>query len=176
VVIIVTGAIGIGKTTVCKKVMDMARNEGYYCGGILTSKTPDGCITIEDVQTGRKEKLASTEAIYGGPFTKKYYFNPMGIEFGIQAIAQGSSSDILFVDELGHLELRGEGFSNVLDLVSIGKAPNLVVVIRRALLEFFLPSLGSPVIFETTYENRDDLPEKIWASFLHLQPERPAGK
>lgn len=167
-VIIVTGTIGIGKTTVCKKVIDMARSDGYSCGGILTFKTPDGGLVIEDIQTGRKEKLASTEAIYEGPATKKYSFSTIGIQFGIRAIEQGSALDILFIDELGQLELRGEGFSNVIDLVSTGKIQNLVAVIRKALLEFFLPSLGSPVIFETTCENRDNLPGKIWASFLHL--------
>jgi len=176
VVVIVTGEIGIGKTTVCRKVIQMARSRGYSCGGVITYKEPDGCITIEDVQTGQKEKLASTETIYDGPSTKKYFFNPIGIEFGIRAIEQGSTADILFVDELGHLELRGEGFPNVINLVSTSKIQNLVVVIRKALLEFFLPGLGSPLIFETTCENRGDLPEKIWSSLSCLRPKRSAGK
>ena len=51
-VIIVTGAIGIGKTTVCRKLIEIVRNRGYTCGGILTYKAPDKGIIIEDIQSG----------------------------------------------------------------------------------------------------------------------------
>jgi len=176
VVIIITGEIGIGKSTVCGRVIQMARSHGYSCGGVITHKEPDASITIEDIQMGQQEKLASTDAIYQGPSTNKYFFNPIGIEFGVQAIMRGSRSDILFVDELGHLELRGDGFFNVIDLVRTSKIQSLVVVIRKALLEFFMPSLGSPVIFETTYENRNDLPEEIWSFLSSLRPKQSAGK
>ena len=59
-VIIVTGDIGAGKTTVCQKVIELARDRGYTCGGILTFKGPDESLTILNVQTGEKEDFAST--------------------------------------------------------------------------------------------------------------------
>ena len=71
---IITGAIGIGKTTVCRKLIEIARNQGYSCGGIITYEAQDKGITIEDVQTGRAEILASVNIIYQGPRTKKYFF------------------------------------------------------------------------------------------------------
>ncbi len=63
-VIIVTGAVGIGKTTVCKKVLKMARSQGYSCGGIITHKTKNEDIIIKDVQTGETKMLASTSNRY----------------------------------------------------------------------------------------------------------------
>ncbi|NLE09678.1 MAG: AAA family ATPase, partial [Dehalococcoidales bacterium] len=33
-ILIITGAVGSGKTTVCKKVLETARNTGCRCGGI----------------------------------------------------------------------------------------------------------------------------------------------
>lgn len=161
-VIIVTGAIGIGKTTVCRKLIEILRNEGHTCGGIVTYKTADKVIIIEDIQSGEREALASINNIYKGPRVGKYFFNPEGIEFGIRAIDRGSSSDILFGDEIGYLELRGGGFVEILELIKAEKVKDSILVIRKELLSAFSARLGSrPLILETTSNNRNELPERI---------------
>ncbi len=166
-VIIVTGAIGIGKTTVCQKVVSLARNLGYSCGGILTYKALDEGIIIEDIQSGEKETLASSENAYSGPRTGKYFFNPAGIEFGIRAINRGISCDTLFVDEIGYLELRGEGFTKVFEVVRDDRAKDIIIVIRSELLPSFLPQLPeTPLIFKTTTNNREELPQEISSVLL----------
>ena len=172
-VIIVTGKIGIGKTTVCRELAAIVRSQGYTCGGVLSYEASDGDILIEDIQTGKKETLASPSNVYQGPRTPKYYFNPEGIEFGIQAIEQGLSTAILIVDEIGHLELRSEGFAGVLELIRTNKVKDCILVIRCGLLPEFLPRLATvPLIFETTSANRDQLPQKIGSVLLeNLQNE-----
>ena len=161
-VIIVTGTIGIGKTTVCRKLVEILRNKGYTCGGILTSKAADKGIIIEDIQSGEKETLASINTVYHGPRTAKYFFNPNGINFGIRAIDKGTSATILIVDEIGHLELRGKGFVKTPELIKAGKVKNCLLVIRKELLPAFLPQLpAKPLVFETTINNRNQLPRKI---------------
>lgn len=161
-VIIVTGTTGIGKTTVCQKVIKIALSRGYSCGGVITCKTRNGDILIEDIQTGETKILASTSNIYQGPHTGKYYFSPEGIDFGIQAIDRGTIADILIVDELGHLELRGQAFARVVEQVATGKIKNCILVIRKELLSSFLPRLGvATTIFETTPHTRNQLPKKI---------------
>jgi nucleoside-triphosphatase THEP1 len=160
-VIIVTGAIGIGKTTVCEKVIKITKSLGCTCGGILTYKTVDKLIVV-DIQTEEREALASINNIYKGPHVGKYFFNPEGIEFGIRAIDRGSSSDILFGDEIGYLELRGGGFVEILELIKAEKVKDSILVIRKELLSDFSARLGSrPLILETTSNNRNELPEKI---------------
>lgn len=166
-VIVVTGAIGIGKTTVCRKLVETVRHQGYTCGGILTYKAADESIVIENIQSGEKETLASIRNIYHGPRTTKYFFNPKGIDFGVQAIDKGTSRAVLVVDEVGHLELRGEGFTRVLELIRIGKVENCVLVIRQTLLSAFLPKLpDKPLVFETTVDNRHELPQKIASALV----------
>ena len=161
-IIVVTGDIGIGKTTVCRKLIEILRNEGHTCGGILTYKTADKVIIIEDIQSGEKEVLASIKNVYLGPRTPKYFFNPKAIEFGIRAIDRGSSSDILFGDEIGYLELRGGGFIEILELIKAEKVKDSILVIRKELHSAFSARLGSrPLILETTSNNRNELPEKI---------------
>jgi len=170
-VIIVTGAIGIGKTTVCRKLIGILQNKGYTCGGILTYKAADKGITIEDIQSGETKTLASINNLYHGPRTAKYSFNPKAIDFGIQAIDKGASSTILLVDEIGHLELRGEGFVKALELIKSGAVKKSILVIRKELLSVFLAQLDTQLsIYETTINNRDELPQKIYSSLTASSP------
>ena len=149
--IIVTGDIGVGKTTVCRKLIDIIRNRGYTCGGILTYKAADEDIIIEDIQSGNREILASTDNVYQGPRTARYFFNPRGIDFGIQSIYGGASTAVLIIDEIGPLELRGEGFAGIPEICKASKANSFILVIRKGLLPAFLPQLpATPLVFETT--------------------------
>lgn len=169
--IIVTGTVGIGKTTVCEKVIQMAKSLGYSCGGILTPKTPDKGIIIVDIKTGERKALASINNIYQGPHIGKYFFNPDAIEFGTRAIDRGISSDILFVDEIGYLELQENGFVKILELIGAEKVKNSILVVRRELLPAFSARLGSNLsIIETNIYNRNELPQKIWALLTSNSP------
>ena len=173
-VIIITGDIGIGKTTVCWKILEMVRNRGHICGGVLTYKGVDKGIIIEDIQSGEKETLASINNVYDGTHTAKYSFNPKGINFGIRAIDKGISAATLIVDEIGHLELSGEGFAKILELIKAGKVKDCILVIRRELLPAFLPQLPTMLlVFETTMNNRNQLPQEIGSVLLQeLQSKR----
>ena len=82
-IISVTGNIGIGKTTVCQRVVEIVQSQGYGCGGILTYKASDKSILVEDIQTGEKETLADTNNLNQGPRVGKYTFSTKSIEFGI---------------------------------------------------------------------------------------------
>lgn len=168
--IIVTGEIGIGKTTVCRKLVEIIRNQGHACAGILTYKSADKDIIIEDIQSGQIETLASINNVHDGPRTPRYYFNRRGIKFGIDAIDKGAFASILVVDEIGRLELRGEGFIKIIDLLNIGKVKDCILVIRSELLSVFLPQLSTKLlIFETTANNRNELPQEIGSVLFKLK-------
>ncbi len=170
-VIIVTGEIGAGKTTVCDTALKMLRSTGFICGGILTHKATDGSLTILDIQTGEERTLASTHDRYRGPHTGKYFFSVEGIEFGLKAIERGIASDVLFVDEIGYLELCGEGFARSLELIKAQKPKNSILVIRKQLVHGFLTWLGdNPSILETTISTRNQLPHKICSSLTTNLP------
>ena len=67
--------------------------------------------------------------MYHGPRTAKYFFNPQGIDFGTRAIDRGISSTILLVEEIGHLELRGEGFTEVKNSCHSGECGACTVLV-----------------------------------------------
>lgn len=161
-IVILTGAIGVGKTTVCERVVQRLSSLGLSCGGVISNKTRDGDIIVKDLQTGEAKLLASAKTAYRGASTARYSFNPEGIDFGVRAINRGTTADILIVDELGHLELRGLGFATVIDLVATGKVKNCLLVIRSQLLPAFLPKLGiAASVFQATLDNRERLPQEI---------------
>ena len=163
--IIVTGKVGIGKTTICEKVIKIAENRGYTCGGVLTYKALNKDIIAIDIQTGGREALASINKIYEGPHIGRYFFNPAGIELGVRAIDRGISSDILFVDEIGYLEFGGGGFANSLELIKAGKVKDSVLVIRKKLLSAFLVQMDFEwLVLEATISNRNELPQKVYSS------------
>jgi nucleoside-triphosphatase THEP1 len=165
--VIVTGPIGVGKSAVCRKLVDIVRARGYTCGGILTYKAADQGIAIEDIESGVTGALASIDEVYPGPRTGRYFFNPEGIDFGKRAIDRGTSKALLVVDEIGHLELRGEGFANTLELIKENKVGNCVLVIREELLPGFKIQLPiKPVVFKTTVDNRNQLPQEIGSVLL----------
>lgn len=144
------------------------RGNKLVCGGILTFKSADGGIIIEDVRSGEKASLAKlNDGTSHGPSTTRYLFNHNGIDFGIQALSQAISADVTVIDELGQLELRGEGLIPALDMIKSGQFKNCVLVIRKALLPFYLPQFAIPYcVFETTLENRNELPQEIGSILL----------
>lgn len=57
---------------------------------------------------------------------------------------------------------RGEGFVKVIELIRTKKVRNCILVIRKSLLSAFLPQLNTePSIFQTTLDNRNQLPQEI---------------
>lgn len=166
--IIITGVIGVGKSTVCRRLIQIIRDNGLVCGGILTFKSAEGGITIEDVQSGKKAPLAKiNDGASSGPRTARYLFNQSSIDFGTQALYKAVSADVMVIDEIGQLELRSEGLVSALDIIKSGRFKNCVLVIRKELLPSYLPQFSTFLrVFETTVENRNRLPQEISSTLL----------
>lgn len=159
--IFLTGDIGVGKSTVCQKIVRLIKSHGIICSGIISYKVDDE-ILVEDVSSGAKKILASTRIMFNGPHTLKYSFNQEGILFAIKAIEDNTNSDCLIIDEIGPLELRGEGFAPSLKIVQNLGTKNCLIVVRRALLSSFRSFFqGKPIVFITNVNNRDFLFREI---------------
>lgn len=165
-IIILSGKRGIGKSTVCNQLSRIAHDSGVRCGGFISYKSADSGITIEDIETGKTAILASVKPEHKGPMVGQYYFSLEGLKFGLSAMERGLSSDLLFIDELGHLEVKGQGFAVVFDYLERGAFSHAVVVIREELLLTLLPRFKNPTTkIVVTAENRDNLATEV---FLRL--------
>ncbi|MFQ5814527.1 MAG: nucleoside-triphosphatase, partial [Anaerolineae bacterium] len=161
----------VGKTTVCRRVVELARGLGYDPAGVLAPALLD-----EDgfplayhalmVSDGQQRLLARANGDLGGPRTGRYSFDADVFSWMIArlrgAISQGC--DLLIVDEIGPLELeQGRGLAPILSDLSAEGLPPLLLVVRAELagrLQKRLPDIPFRT-FTVTQDNRQALPDAI---------------
>ncbi len=167
---LLSGEIGVGKTTICQRVLALARKRGYRCGGLLTPAifSPEGNkIGIEalDLLSGRSWLLARTDRPMDGPQIGPYHFEARALQRCLTVIDQAAQEcDLLVIDEIGPLELeQNKGLTPALDILP--HTPRALVVVRHALLDRLSAHLNGVemAVFTATEENRDALPDRIAA-------------
>ena len=167
--VLITGERGAGKTSVCERAVEVLKKRGLRCGGVLTRKLVDTSGSIEGLQVIdllteplEERLLARTDGKTDGPWMGPYRFACEGLRFGREAIER-AAADVVFADELGYLELRGQGFSNLFARILSSYSPPMVVVVRTALLEEVMKRIQEvgPAVLEVNPSNRDRLHEKV---------------
>lgn len=140
--IILTGPRGAGKSTVCSRLVELARSAGWQVSGLLSPAVFEagqktGIETI-DLRTGRRRLLAARRRA-GQPqtdlLTDHWQFDAGVLAWGETVLQQATPCDLLVVDELGPLEFeRGGGWQAGLAALDWGRYRAGIVVIRPELL------------------------------------------
>lgn len=169
--VVLTGEVHVGKTTICRAVVDLARQRGYCVRGILTPPIFDHegqrlGVAIVDLASGEQRTLARVDRDFGGPPVGPYHFDPAVLHWGQDSIARAIAvgCDLLVVDEIGRLELeQNTGFDQVLDLWATSVVPRSLLVVRTVLLDAFRRRVLELdyIAFEITVDNRDAAPAEI---------------
>ncbi len=167
---LLTGPVGMGKTTAESRVAGLARKQGLVCGGLLAPAMLDDCghkigIWGADLRTGERRSLARTDRILGGPSAGPYSFDADALDWATGVIERDTGTcDLLIVDEIGRLELvEGTGLAPVLPHLSSGRVGLSLVLVRDSLLERLKTRLGPAelAVFAISVDNRKELPSKI---------------
>lgn len=138
--ILLTGARGSGKTTLLESAAQRLQAEGLRVAGILSpGHFENGRRTRFDLlilDTGQRLLLAERDFNEPPDSGRCYSFRQDTIAAGLEALSGGrlAAADIIFVDEVGPMELRGEGWGPALQAVSALPAP-MVWVVRPKLVE-----------------------------------------
>lgn len=163
--ILLTGKVGIGKTTVCEKVIEEMRKRGYSCCGVLTPEVRKNCkragFAVLDIASGEKKILANLDGSKFNGYYQcgKYFFDIEAVKFGEKALDK--KGDLIVADEIGPLELIGKGFNNALEISRLRK-DKLIIVVREELKNEVLNLLGPNFrIFEINDINREKAPALI---------------
>jgi nucleoside-triphosphatase THEP1 len=167
---LLTGAVGVGKTTIAERVVGLARRHGLTYGGLMAPALMNSCgqkvgIWGVDLRTAERRILARTDRELGGPAVGPYFFDAPALAWSVGVVEQAiGACDFLVVDEIGKLELwQGVGLAPILPRLAAGEARRALVLVRGFLLAELQSSLGpvEQLVFEVTPENRAGLPAHI---------------
>jgi nucleoside-triphosphatase len=153
-IILVTGEIGVGKTTYVRQRVTMALQEHRTVAGIISpGKYRSGErveIWANEPHSGDRYPLAELATpTSSGIVTPRWAFDPAAVQRANQSLACIVTADLLVVDELGPLEWhRGEGFIAAFDLLEKATIGEAIVVIRRSLLEVATARWPSSTVIE----------------------------
>ncbi len=176
--VVLSGGSGCGKTTLCNRVVALARARDLVVAGVLTpSRFAGGYkagLDVEDIQTGQRHPLAEARTgprrgiidSSAGPATGGWRFHAEGLAWGTTVLRRASPCDVLVIDELGPLELiRGQGWVIGMDLLRTGCYRLGLATVRPALLPRFQEQLASvePIILTVTRANQETLAGHIMA-------------
>lgn len=174
-VLLLTGAPGVGKTTVLIKAVEALKAHGVSVGGMV-SREVRGCservgFEIVDLAGGRRGWLAHVNA-ESGPKVGKYRVYLKDLDgVGVQAILEAQErSAVVAIDEIGPMELYSERFKLAVKQALDGGKPVLAVVHAKANDPLIAEAKqrGDAEIFVVTAANRDRLPWELAEQILRL--------
>ena len=137
-VFIIAGEIGQGKTTCLIRLIEALKAENISVGGIYSPRIMEGDATIGydlvNISDQTKEKYLRISDDESLSKIGKYSILPPGQSLGYRAFAV-SSIDVMFMDEVGLLELENKGWAkNLNELLNASKS-HLVLSVRDSFLE-----------------------------------------
>jgi nucleoside-triphosphatase THEP1 len=172
---LLTGPVGVGKTTVAERVVGLARRQGLVCGGVLAPAMFTGCgqkagIWGVGLDTGERRILARTDRDLGGPSIGAYSFDASALDWAAGTVERAiGACDLLIVDEIGKLELwRGIGLAPILPRLAAGDVKRGLIVVRDSLLSELQDRLGAveQVVFRVREESRRMLAPGILSNLV----------
>lgn len=167
-VLLLTGAPGIGKTTVLIKTVDALRAKGISVGGMISREVREGNVRVGfeilDLTNGKHGWLAHVNQ-KSGPQVGKYRVNLGDLEnIGTQAILDAiEKCDVVAIDEIGPMELYSQKFKQAVKQALESQKLVLAVVHAKAKdpLMTLAKQRGDAMIFTVTLDNRGYLYEQL---------------
>lgn len=145
-VIVLSGRPGSGKTSILQVVVERLRSDGFAVAGLIQpGRFEDGVkvgFAVRNLQTGEEVPFARRTSREAGEHGTVFRFDASGLAFARQALETAPPGAILLVDELGPVELRGQGHFPALREVLNSRPPRLMIlVVRRHLVPALLSVL-----------------------------------
>ena len=128
---LITGGIGAGKTQTAEKIAAELKHRGITVGGILSPRVMEGKETVGytvcDLTTG-DERLFARLTLPGIP-VGRFFIDSAGLQFARAAIRYAAQkAQVVFIDEVGRLELDGNGLADAVWAVLTGNVLPILLV------------------------------------------------
>jgi nucleoside-triphosphatase THEP1 len=160
-IIIVTGEIHQGKTSFTQKIVfdllyQKIRIAGFVSIGIVKDGTRTG-FNLAEIGSSRQVELCSDRKDDKGLKMGRFYFKQEALDFGNEILNPHNLSDkqLIVIDEIGPLEIKGLGWSEAIDKsIRSFLIPQLWVV-RKNLVQKIIRkwNIGNVYIFDITEDS-----------------------
>lgn len=189
-VVLITGEIGSGKTTLISGISSRLKASGILTGGIIASAVyENGTKTgykIQDVSTEKEMQLSQINDTEGLARVGRYFFIPEAIDFGRDALSveRNHNAQIVFIDEIGAWELQGQGWASSLNELIINCDMPLIITVRKSFVDLVVENwmFQNPLVIEAKDAQMDLIFSEI-KRFVNLNqqevtssPDFPASK
>jgi nucleoside-triphosphatase len=167
--VFVTGAPGVGKTTLVQRIHDHHKNKGLRVDGMVTREVREGDerigFKITDLSSGAEGWLARVGDSVG-PRIGKYGVDSEDLEeIGVGALKRAAegSADLVLVDEIGPMEMTSSAFRGTLArLLSAGR--NVIATVKYGSHYPEIersPGFAEAVNLEISRDNREEMMRRI---------------
>ena len=147
-VVVVTGPSSSGKTEAVTAVADRLQGAdlqvvGFVQPGEFVEGEKVG-FRLRDLATGQEAPLASLSERDDGDFGTRFQFSEGGFQLGREALSRTALKSVVIVDELGPIELRGQGhMPAVRKALAVADLGGAMIVVRRSLVPSLLAELDA---------------------------------
>ncbi|PWB77736.1 MAG: hypothetical protein C3F15_02740 [Holophagae bacterium] len=160
-VVVVTGAPGSGKTAAVEAAVGVMRSRGCAVVGIVQpgvfSHGRKVGFMVRDLATGTEAALAERVERGRGEHGTPFRFAREGLDLARRALGRVAPGSVLVVDEVGPIELRGDGHMPALRrAIATPGLSAVVLVVRRQLVPSLLAAL---VTTDVTIVDLEEAPE-----------------
>ena len=145
-VVVATGKPGAGKTTAVLETAEQLHSQGCRVVGIVQlGRFVDGDkigFAVRDLENGDEADLALLVPRGEGDHGTRFRFSEDGFVLAERALGKVKKGDVLVVDELGPLELRGEGHMPAVQrALQVPGLTGILIVVRAQLVPALLGAL-----------------------------------
>ena len=173
-VLILTGAPGVGKTTVLTKTVDALKAKDISVGGMISREVRENNVRVGfeilDLTNGKHGWLAHINGL--GPKVGKYHVNLDDLDkIGTSAITQAvEKCGAIAIDEIGPMELYSQKFKQAV-LQALESKKLLLTVVHGKAKDPLVTQIKRRVdaeIFNITFGNREKLAAQLIGKVLNM--------
>jgi nucleoside-triphosphatase len=164
---LLTGAPGVGKTTIVNRLCSHYSAKGMNIQGITTREIRENGqrigFKITDLATGKEGWLAKKDSSTG-PRIGSYHVVSDDLEnIGVRTLERAfkGPADLIVVDEMGPMEMTSSSFRNAISKVLKAERPTLVTVKLGSRYPEVEQIRAQSIQLEITKDNREEIHRKI---------------
>ena len=177
--IFLTGNPGIDKTSVLLRVIKVLKARGLRVGGMISQEFREGStrlgVRILDLDTGKEGWLSHINQ-KTGPRVGKHRVNLRDLrKVGVESILRAIEvAEIIVIDEVGPMELCSSTFRDAVICAMQSRKTIIGILHFRAQdpLIDLVKTAPNTEIYEVTYENRQQLHEKVVSRIIKQRSKK----